>query len=96
MAKLNESYELMVIYSVKSGEDKVKELVEKFKGMIEANGTVESVDEWGKRKLAYDIDFQSEGYYTLYTFSSEPDFPKEIERVLSITDGVMRWLVTVK
>lgn len=96
MAKLNETYELMVIFSVKDGEEKVKELVEKFKALIAENGTVESVNEWGKRRLAYDIDYQSEGYYTLYTFSSKPDFPKEIERILNITDGVLRSLVTVK
>ncbi|MCC8042303.1 MAG: 30S ribosomal protein S6 [Oscillospiraceae bacterium] len=96
MAKLNETYELMVIFSVKDGEEKVKELVERFKTMITENGTLENVDEWGKRRLAYEIDYQSEGYYTLYTFTSSPDFPKEIERVLNITDGVMRSLVTVK
>jgi len=96
MAKLNETYELMVIFSVKDGEEKVKELVERFKTMITENGTLENVDEGGKRRLAYEIDYQSEGYYTLYTFTSSPDFPKEIERVLNITDGVMRSLVTVK
>ena len=96
MAKLNESYEAMVIYSLTNGEDAVKVLIEKFKGMIEANGTLESVDEWGKKKLAYEIDDQAEGYYVLYTFNAKPEFPAEFERVLKITDGVMRCLVTVK
>ncbi len=96
MAKLNESYEAMVIYSLTNGEDAVKALIEKFKGMIEANGTLESVDEWGKKKLAYEIDDQAEGYYVLYTFNAKPEFPAEFERVLKITDGVMRCLVTVK
>ncbi|MGN0552764.1 MAG: 30S ribosomal protein S6 [Oscillospiraceae bacterium] len=96
MAKLNESYEAMVIYSLNNGEDAAKALIEKFKGMIEANGTLESVDEWGKKKLAYEIDDQAEGYYVLYTFNAKPDFPAEFERVLKITDGVMRCLVTVK
>lgn len=96
MAKLNESYEAMVIYSLTNGEDAVKALIEKFKGMIEANGTLESVDEWGKKKLAYEIDDQAEGYYVLYTFDAKPEFPAEFERVLKITDGVMRCLVTVK
>ena len=96
MAKLNESYEAMVIYSLTNGEDAAKTLIEKFKGMIEANGTLESVDEWGKKKLAYEIDDQAEGYYVLYTFNAKPEFPAEFERVLKITDGVMRCLVTVK
>ena len=96
MAKLNESYEAMVIYSLTNGEDAVKARIEKFKGMIEANGTLESVDEWGKKKLAYEIDDQAEGYYVLYTFNAKPEFPAEFERVLKITDGVMRCLVTVK
>ena len=96
MAKLNESYEAMVIYSLTNGEDVAKALIEKFKGMIEANGTLESVDEWGKKKLAYEIDDQAEGYYVLYTFNAKPEFPAEFERVLKITDGVMRCLVTVK
>ncbi len=96
MAKVNETYEAMVIYSLNNGEEAVKALTEKFKAMIEANGTVESVNEWGKRKLAYEIDDQSEGYYVLYTFAAKPEFPAEFDRVLKITDGVMRSLITVK
>ena len=96
MAKISEKYEAMVVFSVSSGEDNVKGLVEKFKTLIENNGTVEEVNEWGKRKLAYEIDDQTEGYYVLYTFESKPDFPAEFERVLKITDGVMRSMITVK
>ncbi len=95
MAKVNEKYEVMVIYSLKNGEDGVNALNNKFKAMIEANGTMASVDEWGKRKLAYEIDDQTEGYYVLYTFESKPDFPAELDRVFKITDGVMRSLITV-
>lgn len=96
MAKISEKYEAMVVFSVIAGEDNVKGLVEKFKTLIENNGTVEEVNEWGKRKLAYEIDDQTEGYYVLYTFESKPDFPAEFERVLKITDGVMRSMITVK
>ena len=96
MAKLKESYETMAVFSLKNGEDGVKALTEKFKALIEANGTLESVNEWGKRKLAYDINYESEGYYVLYTFESKPDFPAELDRVFKITDGVMRSLTTVK
>ena len=93
MAKLNENYET---FSLKQGEDGIKALTEKFKAMIEASGTLENVDEWGKRKLAYEINYESEGYYVLYTFTSAPDFPAELDRVLKITDGVMRSMITVK
>ncbi len=96
MAKVNETYETMVVFSMTDGEDNVKALIEKFKGMIAAAGTVESVDEWGKRKLAYPINDEAEGYYVLYTYSCKPGFPAELDRVLKITDGVLRSLITVK
>lgn len=96
MAKINETYEAMVVFSLNQGEDGIKALTEKFKGMMEDAGSVESVNEWGKRKLAYEIDDQAEGYYVLYTFTSAPDFPAELDRVLKITEGVMRSLITVK
>lgn len=96
MAKLNENYEAMIVFSLKQGEDQVKSLVEKFKALIEANGTLDNVDDWGKRKLAYDINYESEGYYVIYTFNCKPDFPAELDRVLKITDGVMRSMITVK
>ena len=90
-------YEAIVVLSVNNKTDEdVQSLVEKFKALIEKNGTLESVDEWGKRKLAYEIDDQTEGYYVLYTFTSAPDFPAELDRVLKITEGVMRSLITVK
>lgn len=96
MAKLSAKYEVMVVFSIKNGEDSVKALVEKFKTLIEKNGTLEEVNEWGKRKLAYEIKYETEAYYVLYTFESKPDFPAELERVMNITDGVLRSMVTVK
>ncbi|MCI7804371.1 MAG: 30S ribosomal protein S6 [Oscillospiraceae bacterium] len=96
MAKLSAKYEVMVVFSIKNGEDNVKALVEKFKALIEKNGTLEEVNEWGKRKLAYEINYETEAYYVLYTFESKPDFPAELERVMNITDGVLRSMVTVK
>ena len=96
MAKVSANYEAMVIFSLKNGEDGVKALTEKFKSMIEGAATLESTEDMGKRKLAYEIDDQSEGYYVLYTFTCKPDFPAELDRVFKITDGVMRSLITVK
>ena len=96
MAKLSAKYEVMVVFSIKNGEDNVKALVEKFKALIGKNGALEEVNEWGKRKLAYEINYETEAYYVLYTFESKPDFPAELERVMNITDGVLRSMVTVK
>lgn len=97
MAKLNETYEAMVVYSLKNGEEGVSALTEKFKNLIEKNGTLtEEVNEWGKRKLAYPINYEVDGYYVLYTFTSAPDFPAEFGRVMNITDGVLRSMITTK
>ena len=85
-------YETMLVFSVPGGDEKAAELVEKFKALIEENGTLESMDEWGKRKLAYPINDEPEGYYVLLQFLAGPDFPAELERVLKITDGVLRYL----
>lgn len=97
MAKVNAKYEAMVVFSLAKGEDAVKELIEKFKAQIEENATLESVDEsWGKRKLAYPINDELDGYYVIYTFVSTPAYPAEFTRKVNITDGVLRSLVTVK
>ena len=97
MAKLSETYEAMVVFSLKKDEEEIKALVEKFKKVIEKHGTqLEEVDEWGKRKLAYPINYETEGYYVLYSFTATPDFPAELNRRLNITDGVLRALVTTK
>lgn len=90
------NYEAMLVFSVKNGEDAAKANFEKFKALIEKNGTIGNVDEWGTRKLAYDINYESEGYYYVVEYSAEPKFPAEFERVLGITDGVLRFLNTSK
>ncbi len=93
---MSNNYETMVVFSVANGEEAAQPLLEKFKGMIEANGTLESIDEWGKRKLAYPINDELEGYYVLYNYQSEPEFPAELDRVFKITDGVLRSLIIRK
>ena len=87
------SYETMLVFSVANGDEAVTALVEKFKALIEANGTIDSIDEWGKRKLAYPINYETEGYYMLVNFTCEPDFPAELDRVVKITEGVLRSLI---
>ena len=90
------NYETVVVYSLSKGEDAAKELAEKFKAMMEAHGTVDSVDEWGKRRLAYPINDEEDGYYVLYNHQCESEFPAELDRVLRITDGVLRSLIIKK
>jgi len=92
----NNSYETMMVFSVANGEEAAQPLVEKFKAMIEANGTLESVDEWGKRKLAYLIDDEPEGFYVLFNYQAPTEFPAELDRVAKITDGVLRTLIIRK
>lgn len=87
-------YENIFIAHPSLDEEAVKALIEKFKGVIEAgNGTVDNVDFWGKRKLAYEIKKVSEGYYTLINFTADTELPKELDRVFRITDGVLRHII---
>ena len=93
MAKLGEKYEAVVVLSLKNGEEAVQGLVAKFSDLIKENGELVNVDEWGKRKLAYLINKEAEGYYVLFTFESEAAFPAELDRVSKITDGVLRSMI---
>ena len=90
------SYETIFIVDSGLEEDAVKALVEKFTSLIAKNGTVESVDEWGKRRFAYEIDDKTEGYYVLVDFTSDGDFPKELDRQYRITDGILRTIIIRK
>ncbi len=76
-------------------EDKTA-VIEKFSTMINENGKVESVEEWGNRKLAYEIKKNTEGYYVLINFEAKPEFIDELERVYKITDEVMKFIVVKK
>lgn len=89
-------YETIMVFSLANGEEAAKELMEKFKALMESNGTLESVDEWGKRKLAYLINDEAEGYYVLYNYDAEASFPAELDRIAKITDGVLRTLIVKK
>ena len=96
MAKTTAKYECMYILNPNLGEEEYAAVVEKFKALVEANGTLDEMELMGKRKLAYEIDYLSEGYYVLVKFTSDPAFPAELDRVLRITDGVMRSLITLR
>jgi len=90
------NYEIMLVFSVKDGEEGANALLEKFKGMIEANGTIDNVDVWGKRKLEYLINDEPEGFYAVINYQSAPEFQSELDRVLKITDGVLRSMIIRK
>ena len=96
MAKSTEKYECMYILNPNLTEEATTALVEKFKTLIENNGTLDELQEMGKRKLAYEINYLTEGYYVLVKFTCGPEFPAELDRVMGITDGVIRSLITLR
>ena len=93
---MTKNYELMLVLSVKEGEDASKALLKKFTDLIEKNGKIDNIDEWGKRKLAYLINDEADAYYTVVEYSADSQFPVELERILGITDGVLRFLNIAK
>ena len=93
---MTNKYEVALVFSVAGGDDAASALSTKFNDLIAKHGTVENVDDWGKRKLAYLINDEAEGYYVFITFESEPDFPAELERIAGITEGVLRVMVIKK
>ena len=93
MAKLSAKYEVLYIIDPAQGEEGIAALVEKFKGIVEAHGTLTSVDEWGKRKLAYEINGLTDGVYTLIDFHADPAEVAELDRVLRISDVVVRHMI---
>lgn len=93
MAKISGKYESLFIVDAALGDDGIAAVVSKFKALVEQNGTLGEVTEWGKRRLAYPIDHKTEGYYVLMTFTSAPSFPAELTRNYNITDGVIRSMV---
>ena len=88
-------YEALYIVNATLEEEPRAALIQRFNTLITDNGgTVDSVDEWGKRRLAYPILDMNEGYYVLVRFSAEPTLPMELERNYRITEDIIRYLVT--
>ncbi|MEA4965902.1 MAG: 30S ribosomal protein S6 [Oscillospiraceae bacterium] len=96
MAKISAKYEVLYIINATLGEEEIKALVEKFKAMVEENGTLTAIDEWGKRRLAYPINDMPEGYYVLMNMEVGPAFPAELDRVFKITEGVIRSIIVAE
>lgn len=93
MAKVNANYEVVYILDPALGEEAIAAMIEKFKALVETQGTVAAIDDWGKRRLAYPINYEHEGYYVKFDFTSGPDFPAELDRIYKITEGVIRSLI---
>ncbi len=90
-------YEVLYIITPELEEEVTKAIVEKFSGIVTSNGgEVVSVDEWGKRRLAYAIDYRTEGYYVLMTFAAAPELPKELERNYKNDESILPYMVTRK
>ena len=96
MAKISAKYETVFIINPTLSEEDTAALRDKFTSLIEQNGTLGEIDEWGKRRLAYPIQDFNEGHYVLVSFESKPDFPAELDRVYKITEGIMRSLIICK
>ncbi len=96
MEKLQYDYESVLVVSAKLGEEGAQKVVDYFKGVIERHASFKGVDDWGKRALAYEINKETEGYYVLFNFTSDADFPAELDRRYKITDGVLRSLIIKK
>ena len=90
------SYELLFAISGNLSEEDYKALCDKFVNLINDNASDVTVNEWGKRRLAYPINYVTEGYYVLANFKSEPDFPHELTRVFGITEGILRYMTVAK
>ena len=90
------SYETLFAVSGNLAEDDCKALVEKFVNLVKDNGSDVEVNEWGKRRFAYPINYVTEGYYVLVSYKSNADFPQELERQFGITEGVLRYMTTTK
>ena len=96
MENIINSYETLFVIDPRLSEDDTKAMSDRFTAMIAANGELGKVDVWGRRRLAYPIEDQNEGYYVLAEFKSNPAFPSELERVFGITEGILRSIVVRK
>lgn len=94
--KPKSSYESILISSVKNGGEAASAVIAKFKDIIETSGRLDSFDDWGVRKLAYPINKENEGHYVMFSFTSDGDFPAELDRIYKITDGVLRSMIIKK
>ena len=87
-------YEVMYVIDTQLEDQARSELINRFSNLVAQNGgTVDRVDEWGKRRLAYAINYKTEGYYVLMYITAPSELPRELERNMQIADSVLRYLV---
>ncbi len=96
MADIINKYETIFVLDASLAEEQIEALVEKFKSLIGSEAQIENVDVWGKKRLAYPIDYKTEGFYVFVNFSAKPSFPKELDRIYKITEGVLRSIIITK
>ncbi len=94
--KILNSYETIFIVDATLDEEAVTAVKEKFTALIAKNGTVNNIDEWGKRRLAYEINDKTEGYYYLVDFTADGEFPKELDRQFRINENILRTIIIRK
>ena len=87
-------YEMLYILSTKLSDEERDAIIAKFESVVASNGKVEVVDKWGVKKLAYPINYETEGYYVLMSFESDVNLIAELKRVAGITNGILRRLIT--
>ena len=93
---MQNNYETIMIVNSNLEETAIKDTIAKISALISEHGTVESTEEWGKKRLAYPIKKQNEGYYVLINFSSNPEFINELDRIYNITDEVIKHIIVKK
>ena len=96
MTEIVNKYECVFVVDASLEQEQIDAIVEKFKSLIEANAKLDNIDIWGKKRLAYEINYKTEGYYVLVEFTSVPSFPAELERIFGITEGILRSIVILK
>ena len=91
------AYEALYIITPELEAEATKAIIQKYSDIVSANGgEVVKVDEWGKTRLAYSIDYKTEGFYVLMTFNSAAEFPRELERNFKNDENLLRFMVTRK
>lgn len=89
-------YESVFIVNATLEDEAIDEVVGRFQTLVEENGTLESIEKWGKRRLAYPIDDMNEGYYVVMNFTAGAEFPAELDRIYNITDSIIRSIIISK
>ena len=90
-------YEMLYILDASLADEAKEALIKKFEDLVVENGgAIEKTDRWGIKKLQYPINYKTEGYYVLMTFEAEKTLVVELKRIIGITDGVIRRLITKK